>query len=169
MKAIFKFRSGIAFVFVVTLIFTGSGVDAGKAPLFTLEMIDGGSYTLADDLDRHVILLEFWGTCCKTNLSNLKFLEDLQTSYGAKGLKVFAINVDDASARSRIKPAIRKYGYTFPILLDPAQEVLRKFSPNKIKPSSVIIGRDGQIAMVLEGDKPGNEKAITDTIARLME
>ena len=142
---------------------------AGKSPPFTLERIDGGSYDLSDDLGKNVILLEFWGTCCKSNIGKLSYIETLQISFGVKGLKVFAINVDDASARSRVKPAIRKYGYTFPILLDPTQDVLRKFSPSKIKPCSVIIGKDGQIVTVLEGENANNDKLITETISRLME
>ncbi len=145
------------------------GADAGKVPSFTVESIDGGSYNLADDLGRCVILLEFWGTCCKTNLSRMSYLEDLHKTYHAKGLKVLAVNVDDVSALSRVKPSIRKYGYTFPILLDPTQEVLQKFSPAKVKPCSVIIGRNEEVVTILLGYKPGNETIITDTITRMME
>lgn len=153
----------------ISIVSTDERLFAGKSPLFTLERIDGGSYDLSEDLGKNVILLEFWGTCCKSNIGKLSYIETLQTSFGAKGLKVFAINVDDASARSRVKPTIRKYGYSFPILLDPTQDVLRKFSPSRIKPCSVIIGKDGQIATVLEGENANNDTLITETITRLME
>ena len=145
------------------------GTRAGKAPTFRLERLEGGYCQLPEDAGNGIILLEFWGTCCKAKLGNLQYLNNLQDKYKDRGLHVYAINIDDATAKSHINPVVKRYGYTFPILLDPHQEILRMFSPSKTKPFTVVIGRDGTIIRELSGETPGNWKLVEETIQALCD
>jgi peroxiredoxin len=146
-----------------------STTSARKPPLFRLDRLDGGVYNLKTDLGKSVILLEFWGTCCRAKLSNLRAIDDLYSQYKNRGLKVYAINVDDASSRSRIKPAVKKYGYSFPILLDPAKEILRTFSPTKKIPFTVIIGLNGEIIHESGGNQSNTHRVIKTLVKEQLE
>ncbi|GEM_PF-361486 len=138
-------------------------------PGFSLDRLDGGVFNLQEDLGNSVILLEFWGMCCHAKLSYLKTIDDLHLQYGNQGLKVYGINIDDASRRSQVKPAIKKYGYSFPVLLDPTQEVLRKFSPDKEKPYTVVIDRKGDIIHESGGDQSTSRPVLEKIIRECFE
>ena len=153
------------YLLVLTSILVAAAfTTAGTPPEFCLKKLDGGEYKLSEDLGKSVIILEFWGMCCRARLGKLKYLDELYKQYKDKGLKVYAINVDDAASGSRVKPVIKRYDYAFPVLLDPLQNVLRKFSPSKIKPYTVIIGRNGDIIHALV-DNTGND-ALVEKIIR---
>jgi len=153
---------------IMIIICTSTGVYARKPPGFSLKTLDGDTYTLADDLGESVILLEFWGLCCRARLSEMKALENLYVQYGDKGLKVYAVNIDDASALSKVRPALKRYGYSFPVLLDPAQEVFRKYSPAGKKPYTVIIGKNGEIVEAIPGEDPDARNRVDQCIQNLM-
>jgi cytochrome c biogenesis protein CcmG, thiol:disulfide interchange protein DsbE len=133
---------------------------ADKMPPVTLDKLEGGSCRLPEDHAGSIILIEFWGTCCRAKLSHLKYLDELFKQYMDQGLIVYGINVDDASAKSRIRPAVKRYGYEFPVLLDPDREVLRKFNPSRVVPHTLLIGRDGEILFSAPGDKTVNRSQV---------
>ncbi len=146
-----------------------SGDKPRTPPGFSLDRLDGGAFNLQEDLGNSVILLEFWGMCCHAKLSDLKTIDDLYLQYGNRGLKVYGINIDDASRRSQVKPAVKKYGYTFPVLLDPTQEVLRKFSPDREKPYTVVIDRKGDIIHESGGDQSKSRPLLEKIIEECLE
>ena len=143
-------------------------VFAREMPRFSLKNLDGSTYKSEVDKGNSVILLEFWGACCKARVSELKYLQELQEKYDDKNLKIYAINIDNARAGSRIKPVVKRYKFTFPVLLDPDQEVLRKFSPQKVKPYTVLIDSKGQIIKEIQGENPGKESIIRKMIAEIL-
>jgi len=153
-------------VFAVTLIgvvlFSTISL-AREMPSFQLGRLDGSKYDSETDKGKHIVLLEFWGSCCKARVSELKYLEELQTEFG-DNVKIYAINIDDARSASRIKPVVKRYKFTFPVLLDPDQEVLSKFSPKKTKPYTVLIDSSGSIIKEIQGQNPGKGKIIRNLI-----
>ena len=160
-------NSGVLFpvlVLILTPCLANTGVWARKPPGFTLDRLDGGVYNLKDDLGKSVILLQFWGMCCHAKLSNLRTIDELYLQYKDKGLKVYGINIDDAASQSGVKPAVKKYGFSFPILLDPAQEVLRKYSPFKMNPYTVIIDLNGEIVHELGGNQSKYHELIMELL-----
>lgn len=159
------------FVLMILLLMTPvllPGTHARNPPGFSLQMLDGGKYTLADDIGNSVILLEFWGLCCRARLGEMKALDDLYTRYKDKGLKVYAINIDDASARSKVKPALKRYGFSFPVLLDHGRDVFRKYSPAGKKPYTVIIGKNGEIVEAVSNEDPGAQSRIEECVRKLL-
>jgi len=131
--------------------------------------IDGDTYSLSDDLGKHVIILDFWATWCKPCLRELPHINEIYEKYKDQGLKVYAVSVDDASAKSRIKPTMKRYKFDMPILLDPASETLRKYNPSKNVPFLVVIGSDGDILRTFSGYKPGDEKIVEELVQKQFE
>ena len=115
--------------------------EAAKPPLFELDDIDGNSYKLKDDLGEYIIIIDFWATWCKPCLRELPHINEIYEKHKDQGLKVLAISTDDAASKSRVKPTIRRYKFTFPVLLDPKNEVIRKYMPNRNIPYSALLVR----------------------------
>jgi len=138
--------------------------NAGKPVLFELDNLDGTSYKLADDLGKNIIILDFWATWCKPCLRELPHINKLHEKYKDKNLKVYAVSIDTPASKSKIKPTIRRYKFTIPVLLDPNNEVVRNFSPNRNVPYLVVIGADGNIIREFSGYKPGDEKIVEEII-----
>lgn len=157
----------IAFLMVIQL--AGSGVRADKAPALSLERLEGGYCRIPDDHKGSVILIEFWGTCCKAKLSYLEYLDELSSRYNDKGLIVYGINVDAAAAKSRIKPAVKRYGYEFPVLLDPDHEALKNFSPSGTIPFTVLIDGKGDIIFSAPGNKTVDRSLVEKIMVELFE
>ena len=154
---------------VAVMQLAGSGVRADKAPALSLERLEGGYCRIPDDHKGSVILIEFWGTCCKAKLSYLEYLDELSSKYKDKGLIVYAINVDAAAAKSRIKPAVKRYGYEFPVLLDPDREALKHFSPSGTMPYTVLIDGKGDIIFSAPGNKTVNWGPVEKILDELFE
>lgn len=152
-------------IIVLFLLFIGNSLLAREMPDFQLKNLDGTQYDSSTDKGKHMILLEFWGSCCKARVSELKYLQKLQSEYQDRGLKVYAINIDDVRSTSRIRPVVRRYKFTFPILLDPQQVVLSKFSPAKTKPYTVLIDGNGEIIQEIQGHSSTKEAIIRKALS----
>lgn len=159
---------GIVVILAVMQLALGAAL-ADKAPVLNLERLDGGYCRIPDDAGGSVILIEFWGTCCKAKLSHLAFLDELKKQYSDRGLVVYGINVDDAAAKSRIRPAVKRYGYEFRVLLDPYREALKKFSPSGIIPYTVLIDGNGEIIYSAPGNKTNNRTPVEKILRELFE
>lgn len=160
--------SGVFVMLAVTQLAGGAAL-ADKAPALNLERLDGGYCRVPDEAGGSVILIEFWGTCCRAKLAQLKYLDELKDTYGDRGLVVYGINVDNASAKSRIKPAVRKYGYRFPVLLDPDHEALKNFSPSGTIPYTVLIDGKGEIIFSAPGNKTVDRSSVEKILSELFE
>jgi len=165
-------RSFLVSMLCLTMVIVSFGlvrVEAAKPPLFTLKNIQGQNYSLKDDLCKNVILLDFWATWCKPCMRELPHVDKIYEKYKNKGLKLYTVSVDDARSKSRVKPTIRRYKFQFPLLLDPDNKVIRKFSPNGNVPYLIIIGQDGQILREFSGYNPGDEKIVEEVVIKALE
>lgn len=162
---------GVHWLFTIAVLlvmqFVGSAVLAGKAPALNIERLEGGYCRLPDNAKGSVVLIEFWGTCCKAKLSYLEYLDELASKYKDNGLIVYGINVDAAAAKSRIKPAVKRYGYEFPVLLDPDREALKHFSPSGTIPYTVLIDEKGEIIFSAPGNKTVNRSPVEQILGEL--
>ena len=89
------------------------------------------------------------------------------SDYAARGLKVVAINANDAQqfpddGPEGMKQEAREVGYTFPYLYDEAQEVARAFQA-ACTPDLFLYGRDGTLAYrgQFDGSRPGTAVPVT--------
>lgn len=85
------------------------------APDFTLPMVDGGSFSLAEALGRGPVVLAFFKVNCPVCQLAFPFLERMYQGY--KGKSVTLIGVSQNS-EADTKAFLNRYGVTFPIALD---------------------------------------------------
>ncbi len=140
---------------------------ADKIPNFNLEKMDGGRSKLADFLGEGPVLLNFWATWCKPCKQEAPHLIELYEEYRERGLQVVAIAVDDVSSQAKVKPAARKMGLTYPVLLDPKGRYAQRLQAAAL-PTNVLLDRDGNAVRTFTGYRKGDEREIAAEITKLL-
>ena len=107
---------------------------------FTLNDLKGKSWTLKQ-LQGQVVLVNFWATWCPPCRKEMPDLEALHKRFAAKGLVILAISDEEAA---KVRPFIAEQKYTYPILLDPASLMNKRFLIQGI-PKSLVYDRTGKL------------------------
>lgn len=115
---------------------------SGIAPDFALETLDGKNLRLSD-LRGKAVLLNFWATWCGPCKIETPWLVELQKQYGAQGLQVIGVAMDD-SGKEDIAKFAQDMGVNYPVLLG-KEAVGDEYGGVPALPESFFIGRDGKI------------------------
>jgi len=110
---------------------------------FTLKDVAGKSVRLSDFRGK-VVLLDFWATWCGPCKVEIPWFVEFQHKYGARGLQVVGISVDDTV--EKLKPFVTQFKMNYPVLQglnhDDVQEA---YGPMWGLPVTTVISRDGKI------------------------
>jgi len=123
---------------------------SAPAPDFTLESLDGNKMTLSE-LRGKAVLLNFWATWCGPCKIETPWLVELQNKYGAQGLQVIGVAMDD-SGKDDIAKFAKDMGVNYPVLLG-KEAVGDAYGGVPALPESFFIGRDGKIVDKIIGLK----------------
>ena len=115
--------------------------DGEQLPPFALKDTKGETHDLAD-LRGQVVVVNFWASWCPPCVEEMPSLERLQDRMEGKPFKLLAVNMGEDE--DRVRPFIEEMGYTYPILLNPPQEMTREHNVRGL-PVSFIVGPDGDI------------------------
>lgn len=126
---------------------SGSGVATSKlqgqpAPDFSLTSLDGKTLKLSDYHGK-AVLLNFWATWCEPCKIEMPWFVELQNKYGAQGLQVLGVAMDDASPKE-ISEFAQKMGVNYPIVIG-KEQVGDEYGGVQYLPSTFYVGRDGKI------------------------
>jgi peroxiredoxin len=124
--------------------------QATLAPDFTLQSLDGKSVSLSD-LRGKAVLLNFWATWCTPCKIEMPWFVELQNQYGAQGLQIVGVAMDDASKEDIAKFA-KDMGVNYPILIG-KEAVGDQYGGVPALPETFFIGRDGKIVDKILGLK----------------
>ncbi len=119
------------------------------------------------ELAGQVVLVDFWASWCGPCKKSFPELEALYKEYGAKGLVVLGVNVDDSA--EAMQEFLDKHPVTFPMVRDAQHKIAAQASIEGM-PSSYVIDRKGVIRAVHSGFH-GEEtvKAYREEIERLLK
>jgi peroxiredoxin len=133
------------------------------APDFSLESLDGKTIRLSD-LRGKAVLLNFWATWCGPCKIEMPWFVDLQNQYGAQGLQIVGVAMDDAS-KEDISKFAKDMGVNYPILIG-KESVGDQYGGVPALPESFLISRDGKIVDKIVGliGKAEIEDAVKKTL-----
>jgi thiol-disulfide isomerase/thioredoxin len=116
---------------------------------FQVKRFPGGEpYSVASDRGS-VVLLDVWATWCEPCKDALPLYQNLAQEYGAKGLKVYALNVDEDPRG--IQAFLDETKVSLPVLLDANAAVAEKTLYVKLMPTAFLLDRKGVVRFIHEG------------------
>ena len=169
MKRILR-AAALASILSLTL---GAGLAApataagGKATNFTVRDIKG-KYVRLSDFSGKGVLMNFWATWCKPCLVELKHLQKLYKKYKSKGFVVLAVSMDGPETRAKVKPLIKRYKLTFPVVIDKETRIVKLYNPKNAAPFSVFI-KKGKVTKTREGFQVSDISAIEKEVKDLIK
>jgi peroxiredoxin len=132
-----------------------SALEGKAAPDFALKGMDDKEVKLSA-LKGSVVVLDFWATWCPPCRASLPHLDELNKEMAAKGVKVFAVNLEED--KDAVKKFIDTTKLTSPVLLDSTGATAQAYGASAI-PQTVVVGKDGKIAKVFVGFNPNESPA----------
>jgi len=138
------------------------------APEFTLKDLENKDVKLSEVYKNGPVVVAFWSTWCKNCPDEMKQFQRMYDQYKEQGLTVLGVSIDCSKTVSKVRPWIQGRRFTFPILLDTANNVKRLYNVNPV-PHSFIIDTSGQIVYSHIGYRPGDEKAYEAEILKLLK
>ena len=144
-----RMTTAAALALTALLALPSHAVEVGQtAPDFDLPARQGAMKL--SDYKGKTVYLDFWASWCGPCKQSFPWMNDMQTRYSGKGLRVVAINVDqktdDAKTFLNDNPA------RFDVAYDQTGKAPRLYAI-KGMPTSVLIGPDGKVLMVHSGFK----------------
>ena len=137
------------------------------APALAMQSIDGKRISIADFRGK-VVVVDFWASWCPPCREGLPHIQNLSSNadFRARGLVVLAVNEQENAAD--IRRFIDQSHYTFTVLSDPDGSAARAYSAISL-PTTVVIGRDGTIRLIVTGCTPATADRLDQEIARLLQ
>lgn len=124
-----------------------AAVEPGQpAPAFELPGRQG-VIRLADYRGK-LVYLDFWASWCGPCRKSFPWMNDMQARYGARGLRVIGLNVDQKPADAQA--FLNQVAAGFDIAFDASGQAPRAYGV-KAMPTSVLIGPDGKVLAVHAG------------------
>ena len=95
-----------------------------------------------DSYDGKVVVVDFWASWCVPCRRSFPWMNEMQAKYSEQGLIILAINVDRKAENAAA--FLQKYPAHFKVIYDAEAELAKEFNV-EVMPSSIIIGRDGEV------------------------
>ena len=95
-----------------------------------------------------IVILNFWATWCVPCKQEMPDLAAIQNEYAAMGVQVIGATADQISDRAKVLQFIKQAKINFPIWLGATTEDLKRFGVGPGLPATVVVGRDGKIAVL---------------------
>jgi thiol-disulfide isomerase/thioredoxin len=132
-----------------------------KAPAFRLPGRSGE--VASDSLAGKLVYVDFWASWCEPCRRSFPWLRGLSEHYAGRGLVVVAIDLD--KERAAADKFLARFPAPFAIAFDPAGRAAEAFGVDAM-PSSILVGRDGQVLERHAGFDPKRAAEIEERIKK---
>jgi peroxiredoxin len=136
-----------------------------EAPAFELEDTDGQKFALAKAAAHGPVLAVFFKVSCPTCQFAFPFVERLHRRFDGQLVSIWGISQDKAEDS---RGFAKKFGITFPILIDDRPYPVSQSYHLKYTPTLFLISPGGRLDIVSEGFSKKDFIAIEQKIAGLL-
>jgi cytochrome c biogenesis protein CcmG/thiol:disulfide interchange protein DsbE len=121
----------------------GTGTsEHSLAPDFSLPDLTGQRLDLSSYRGK-VVLLDFWATWCDPCRDEIPHFVEFQTKYGARGLQIIGVSMDDGP--EPVRDFYRRFKMNYPVVMGNAKTG-ELYGGVLGLPIAFLIGRDGRIS-----------------------
>lgn len=143
-----------------------SQLHAADRPLPNCALNLGATQPVGFDQFRgKVLYVDFWASWCVPCLLSFPFMADLQKTYGERGLKVIAVNMDSKPADA--ETFLAKHPAGFAVAAGPNADCAKAFGVAAM-PTSFLVDANGMIHSVHPGFRPGDVEPLRAEIEALL-
>jgi peroxiredoxin len=135
------------------------------APDFGLSSLRGDSVRLSDFRGK-VVFLNIWATWCPPCREEIPFMEALYRRLKGRSFEMLAVSVDRDGEKA-VRPFAKKYGLTFPVLLDPDNKTYRLYGLTGV-PETFIVDKNGVVIHKIIGPQDWMKKEWLDYFDRII-
>lgn len=122
-----------------------SGFLAWSAPpSFQLHDTQGSVHTPGEWTSHKAVVLFFVATDCPIANSYVPEMNRIRETYAPRSVLFFAVQAEPRTPDAEVARYARDYRYTFPLLLDPRQ-VLVKLTGARITPQAAVLSPEGKL------------------------
>ena len=136
-----------------------------SAPDFGLSNL-AGDYVKLSDCRGKVVFLNIWATWCPPCREEMPSMEALYRKLKGRNFEMLAVSVD-RDGEKVVRPFAKKYGLTFPVLLDPDNKTYRLYGLTGV-PETFIVDKGGVIIHKIIGPQNWMNKEWLDYFDRII-
>lgn len=154
------FAKAAALAIAAAISIPALAVEKGQAaPEFDLP---GRAHAIKlSDFKGKTVYLDFWASWCGPCRQSFPWMNEMQTRYGDKGLKVIGVNLDQDS--NDAKAFLKNTPADFDVAFDPDGKVPSAYGVMGM-PTSILIGPDGKVLMVHNGFRSEEREELENKI-----
>ena len=131
-------------------------------PDFSGATLRGGKLTLSEFRGKSPVVLSFYAQAFQPCRKEFAHLKELDEKYGAKGLKIVAVAMDEARKDAVALPDETRV--RFPVVFSPGGGIGEKYGVQALPPT-VVLNRDGTVHAVLIGtDGSRLDRAVEEVV-----
>jgi cytochrome c biogenesis protein CcmG/thiol:disulfide interchange protein DsbE len=140
-------------------------LDPGQSlPIASVAGSDANTVPLVDGKAR-ATYIDFWASWCGPCRQSFPWMNRMQDKFGAKGLRIVAVNLD--TKRADAQAFLAQLPAKFDLGFDNGGAVARQFGIRTM-PSSVLVGADGKVIAVHHGFREEAEAELEQRIAEAL-
>jgi peroxiredoxin len=113
-------------------------------PQFHLRDTQGAAHTQAEWAGQKAVVLFFVTIDCPVGNSYVPEMNRIREAYASRGVAVYAVQADPSVPDADVVKYARDYRYTFPLLLDPGQTLVRHTNAT-VTPQAAILSPQGSV------------------------
>jgi peroxiredoxin len=117
---------------------------SSAAPQFQLRDTVGNLHTTSEWASHKAVVLYFVTIDCPVGNSYVPEMNRIHDAYAARGVAFFAVQADPSVREADVAKYGKDYRYTFPLLLDPRQILVRHANAT-ITPQVAILSPEGKV------------------------
>jgi cytochrome c biogenesis protein CcmG, thiol:disulfide interchange protein DsbE len=114
-----------------------------------------------------VTVVSFWATWCVPCKKEMQAMQPVYERLKGQGLEYIAVSVDNTKTMSRVGSYISSKGYTFPVLLDPNQDLFKSLNGTDV-PFTLLFNADGSFHSRHEGYLEGDEAKMETELVKML-
>jgi len=149
---------------------SGGAVGAGAAASdFSARDTEGKTVKLSSYLGKDVVLLNFCASWCEPCVAEFPHLRRMYEANKAKGFIILAVAMDGPETVANVPAFAKRNQLNFPMLTDEDSRIASLYNPKKSAPLTVLIDKQGKVAIIREGYNPGDEDFLAKDVAKLLD